>query len=115
MNEVSVPSWVRPGVKVVCVDNKPSGGVGDEVYPIKGQTYTIRSLCGPSPKHLLLVEIINPVRHYREGILEKAFWYTRFKPLVEQKGMETLRAILKNPSDKIKGFEQKKVKRKEHV
>lgn len=80
-------SWARPGVKCVCVDASwPSGSwYGPEALPVKGQQYTIRDLeTYEGTNCCRLVEIVNPLMDYNQGMIEAAFALKRFRPLVTQ-------------------------------
>lgn len=84
------------GQMVVCVDDyvHPRYVVFGEVLPVKGMVYTIRSfdrvdeeLC------LMLEEIVNAPRHYRQGFGECSFRPHRFRP-VRQTSIEQFTSIL---------------------
>lgn len=76
------------GQKVVCV-SAFENIQGGETFPVKGCVYTVREAvyrpgCGEFAHGLLLVEIANRPRRYKDGHHEKAFALFRFKPLEEK-------------------------------
>lgn len=80
------------GMKVVCVDDKFSGGWDRIVKtPVKGKVYTIRQLLtfkactGQVVTTVLLEEIVNPVRQWDSGLMEAGFVPRRFRPVVQRK------------------------------
>jgi hypothetical protein len=82
----------RVGQRVVCI-SQPVGGYGDEIDPVVGDIYTVRGIeiDRPSgdinPIGLLLGEIINAPRYYRDHDepTECTFGAHRFRPLIERK------------------------------
>lgn len=72
-------SWARAGVKCVCVDATPLYGDDKEIYPVEGQTYTVRSVEGGG---VTLQEVRNIPRLYSDGFGEVLFRISRFRPLV---------------------------------
>lgn len=77
----------RVGQKVVCIRKDAwEGGYQDETDPIYGHVYTIREIVDypHGPVGLLLVEIVNPPRHYAEGFHECDFQSPNFRPVVER-------------------------------
>lgn len=70
------------GQRVVCVPRvgEAKGGCGWEVYPVVGETYTIRDLedLGDGPG-VRLVEIVNKRGNYQQGYVEVNFCPSRFR------------------------------------
>jgi len=102
----------RVGMKVVCIYAGRWDAVsayGDEIWPVKDQVYTIRSI-QDYPSHgltgLRLAEIRNPVRNYPpNGLMEPSFLSDRFRPVVDRKtdtGMAILKKILENHEEKVR-------------
>lgn len=86
------------GQLVECVDDKPRGGFGDELYPKRGCIYTVRETglrdSDDTTDCLLLDEIRNTPRHYlRVGLSEKRFGYYRFRPLSDAR-LAVFRSLL---------------------
>jgi len=85
----------RVGQKVVCIETWSLNGTGygDEIGPIEGKIYTIRSIgVGfnshyPDRLQVRLVEISNESRLYGgdRAKYEPAFGAYRFRPVVERK------------------------------
>lgn len=87
----AIPSWVRPGAKVVCVRKGGTEGLNSALgvrYPVVGETYTIReSIWHPTfdKPGIRLAEIVNPRIVYKVGGHMEAVWdLARFRPLVSQ-------------------------------
>lgn len=85
------------GQKVVCI-NTPvprlgMAGYGNEIYPQKGEVYTVRAVPiipnfagGAATPSIRVYEIINPMRRYKNrGAFEPAFPSKCFRPLDERK------------------------------
>lgn len=87
-----IPTWVRRGMKVVCVCDDASTarlfaerGL-NEIYPVNRGIYTIRSTFFSPVTGVLcvrLVEIVNKRHHYAGGFTEGGFAASSFKPLVD--------------------------------
>jgi hypothetical protein len=91
-----------PGCAVVCVDDyfKDSESRG-EIFPIKGQTYTIRDVpVFNGDRYLWLDEIRNDPDDYAEGVFEYAFHPARFRPVVKRELPESLTRLLSQPSQR---------------
>lgn len=82
------------GQHVVLIDNdwRPKPGIHSHYYknlvvPSKGVVYTVRALeIVPSGTLvLLLVEIVNPLKKFKQGWLEPPFRASRFRPLQKLK------------------------------
>mgnify|MGYP003578599562 CR=1 FL=1 len=90
-------SWAKPGVKCVCVDDKPrriplfTGSAPVEVggvYPVRGEVYTIQAVeWHESPLHFVgsflgvhLVEINRPPGRLTGNVVP--YRIERFRPLV---------------------------------
>lgn len=76
---MSVPSWVKVGAKVVCV-NAPKSSSYKEQMPEVGSVYTIREIY--REKAIRLKEINNDVCKYLDGNIECSFLIECFRPLV---------------------------------
>lgn len=63
------------GQKVVCVDASGLVASYGEKFPVKGQTYTVRSFFGSC---IRLKEIVNAPQKYAEGVMECSFKASRF-------------------------------------
>jgi hypothetical protein len=79
-----IPSWAKPGVKIVCVE-----AIFDESYliafkfPVVKETYTIRAIAVfPDGVGFHLDEIRNPIVLTDKGILEPYFGAVAFRPIV---------------------------------
>jgi len=80
-----VSAWARPGVKVVCVDDRWSDLQlkCSPNLPVKQAIYTIRDAV-TAGVHLgvRLVEVTNPPYYFgRDGTLEPPFNIRRFRPV----------------------------------
>lgn len=90
-----------PGTKVTCIstDNLGTLGYGDEVYPVLGETYTVRDVVLDhfGAEGLLLNEIRNDRLPYRVGDkiidFEKPFASWRFRPVVTGEKMKEVEAV----------------------
>lgn len=84
------------GQKVTCVGIFKGAKMHEEKYPVKGVAYTVRGIIVHSGVvGLLLEEIINPVKLYKEGMSECAFDVENFLP--EQYPSATTEVILRFP------------------
>jgi hypothetical protein len=85
---MSIPSWARPGVKVVCID----GAGGSDVTigrwaPQVGSVYTVRGYyVGPCWDQIYLAEYRHPKTH-PDGC-EIGWRASNFRPLVSNKRTE---------------------------
>jgi len=82
---MSIPSWAVRGAKVVCVYNHVEHPRPGEVFPAKGQIYTIREVA-PSEKFpdeaiAAFAELENPLLR-KGGKAEAMFRLKYFRPLV---------------------------------
>lgn len=90
-----------PGQPVTCIstDNLGMLGYGDEVYPVLGNTYTVRDVVVDhfGAEGLLLMEIKNDRLPYRVGDkivdFEKPFASWRFRPLVSDESKKEMEAV----------------------
>jgi hypothetical protein len=97
---VSVPSWARKGVKVVCIKRgRWTTMVPGDVAPSFGDLLTIREVFSEMGEPLLrFVEIENAIsRLDRDTGLpsEPAFHASRFRPLVAKKTLAEDVALIK--------------------
>lgn len=67
---------MRVGQRVTCIDASGFVSTYGEKFPIRGQTYTVRSIVGQC---IRLKEIVNKPAQYKEGLVECSFKATRFK------------------------------------
>jgi hypothetical protein len=95
----------RVGQKVVCIEGRPIGGSGFEIWPVEGAVYTVRELCiSPWSAGVLmrLEEIHNaPIVYGRNGIVSRwecAFMVSRFRPIIERKTDISIFKAMLNPS-----------------
>lgn len=90
-----IPSWARPGVKVVCVRPPFGTGYDWESHPEISGIYTIREVVVVGDRTgLRLVEIVNMEAAYRESFTEVVFLVHRFRPLTEVSESDTTEATL---------------------
>lgn len=90
-----------PGTRVTCISTETLGmlGYGDEVYPVLGNTYTVRDVVVDhfGTEGLLLKEIKNDRLPYRVGAeivdTEKSFASWRFRPLVDDEKKKEMEAV----------------------
>lgn len=90
-----------PGQPVTFIDDTNPGtlGYGDEVYPVLGNTYTVRDVVIDhfGTEGLLLAEIKNDRLPYRVGSsivdFEKPFASWRFRPLVGGEKKKEMEAV----------------------
>lgn len=82
------------GQRVVCVDDLFED-IYDEETPKRGVVYTIRGIKFWTVDKLsfTLEEITNPLKLYKEGVSEKHFRETRFKP-IDEKRLDIFREML---------------------
>ena len=79
---------MKPGARVLCINDNFSGRM-QEVnrfsmqLPVKGTTYTVRSIDPEGLQGILLVEIVNPLVLFSDGIWEPIFKMDRFRVLVD--------------------------------
>lgn len=76
------------GMKVVRISEpSPMPGIKGCEYPKVGRVYTIREVVY-SDRHeeiyLRLVEVVNPLFDLKDGLMEPAFWASRFRPVVSR-------------------------------
>jgi hypothetical protein len=73
------------GQRVACVDDAGFTGpafYGSEIFPVKGNLYTIRQIASPQGEAALhLFEIVNEPREYLIGRVEPYFLARRFRAL----------------------------------
>jgi len=72
---------MKVGSLVECVDDKYQQQDDKIIFPILGETYTIRAIDFSEPVVVWLEEIVNPVKTYREGLYEAAFDIDSFREL----------------------------------
>jgi hypothetical protein len=65
----------KPGASVICVDDSNYNNTYDEICPVAGQIYTVRSTEGNC---LRFREITNPPHEYADGTKECLFRQDRF-------------------------------------
>lgn len=83
---MTIPSWAKPGAKVVCVDDIPDKGWHPDLGGLSvGSVYTIREIARHSSGALgvRLVEIVR--RLAPADPWEQPFAFRRFRPLVSTK------------------------------
>jgi hypothetical protein len=101
---MSYMDW-KAGDKIVCIEtwHRTDGrGYGDEVGPIKGETYTIREVVFFADLVTVrLVEVVNPKRKYREfpDGNEPSFGAWRFRPVQTRKTSIEVFERLLTPSE----------------
>lgn len=91
----------KVGQKEVCCHNfkfqcevERANGV---VLPIRNEIYTIRSFIHDGQDlGLRFEEIVNPIIKYSDGVAEKAFLSTRFRPLDHQFAEDVIAEICKS-------------------
>lgn len=72
----------KVGQKVVCVEDKPNSNTIVPNRPVKGEIYTIRAIrTNFNIYGVLLVEVVNPLQEFMEGLYEGAFDPSRFRPV----------------------------------
>lgn len=94
----------RVGMRVVCIyDGVWRHRDTGESFPTFGGIYTIRCVCERSGDVMLLLqEIVNPPRHYKDGFLEASFRASVFRPLEERKtDISIFREILRTADQRI--------------
>jgi hypothetical protein len=88
------------GQSIVCIDDRDQrpGWTGPVVYPVKGQTYTIREISTEGgPCGFRLEEILNEKLRGPYGLFEPRFNPRRFRP-VKNTSIDVFTALLvKNP------------------
>ena len=84
----------QPGMRCVCIHGPFFPGDDDDIEPIVGGVYTVRSveLCSGFVV-LRLREIVNSERSYVDGNGERGFLGNRFRPLSETR-LDQFRAHL---------------------
>lgn len=78
----------KVGDKVVCFEEFNFSGYGFEVFPIVGETYTIRSLSLDEDGDIFILvdEIVNPYfDEYIDGPGEIEFFSRKFRKLIDKK------------------------------
>jgi len=89
------------GQRVVCIDDRFQGGYGIEALPRKSHTYTIRGVrisgWEGCPTCVVLEEILNQPRQYRNGFHEAHFDARGFRPVIERKTDISVFTALLNP------------------
>ena len=85
------------GQKVVCVDDRRGEADHSEITPVKCQIYTVRDVVEWRGQFGLRVhEILNPVDPWLGE--ERAFYASRFRPVVERKTDISIFKAMLNPS-----------------
>lgn len=86
---------MKVGDKVVCINDSATQSTLGVTYPKEGQIYTIRLIRKGYTGELaiLLQEIVNAPRMYRQGFHEIAFFMHRFRPIDYTYGTEVCEAI----------------------
>ena len=87
----------KVGEKVVCVSNDFIRSYSDEIFPIKGEIYTIREILSRRDGNtgLKFEEIVNPKKHYIGGFVECNFNSLKFRKLDHQFGEDVIAEIIK--------------------
>jgi hypothetical protein len=80
--------WVKDDPRMVF------GGYYVPYFPVKGPVYTVRD----AGAFIRLVEIVNPIRNFRNGENEVCFNASRFRPAVERKTDIAIFQAMLNPS-----------------
>lgn len=101
-----IPLWAKPGVKVVCIKKTPWKSMlpgvpwidWGETRPVYKGIYTLRDIHSDDPGFVTLVEIVNTPRLYVEGLSEKRFSLSCFRPLVSRTESEDL-AVFRRIAD----------------
>lgn len=120
--------WAKPGVKVVCVETWVNNladteyELANDVGPIEGELYTIRTIGPIHPKYptdicVTLSEIRNKTIRFQGELYETCFGLYRFRPLITKKLPDTLTILLEKPNRLIvpDGFDNLRIKTKEKV
>lgn len=69
----------KVGQKIICVEAFTIKRKNQEAYPVVGETYTVRGVVMHMGSiGILLEEIVNPERRYRDGMNEAAFSIDNF-------------------------------------
>jgi hypothetical protein len=110
---------VKVGDKVCCI--KTYNGRQEIVRPVVGHVYTIREvviadICKEVCFKLIEIPDQSGISYITAEPITVVWYKNWFRPVNNiDKGMETLRGILKDPNQKIKGFEQAKNRKKAKV
>lgn len=75
-------NW-KIGQKIVCVRDCLARCFQQEILPKKGEIYTIREITHYTMVCFRLVEIVNPVLSYEQGVGEATFDAKHFRPIVD--------------------------------
>lgn len=96
--------WAKPGVKVVCVDDRsnvyclPSHRYDPEgILVVKDQIYEIEAMGFHPDGQLCIV----PKGVLKRGARDWGYNIKRFRPLIEKKLPQSLTCLLKNPKSVI--------------
>lgn len=104
-----IPSWAKPGAKVVCVNATPkplrdtNGVLHDPSYfgfilPVEGENYTIRSAKAYKDHVGILLNEIDNTHCVNEKGIEVALAIWRFRPLITEADDIALFKSLLNPT-----------------
>lgn len=79
-------AWARPGVKCVCVDDRPAVKSGVTTsYLVKGNTYVISSVQSETLRHYRTLQVGTIISVKLSGIdTRTGYNLERFRPLITQ-------------------------------
>lgn len=92
----------RKGQKIVCINENWGSSIHNEIFPKKGEVYTLRCYCdcGRCSPGIFLNEIVNPPADYNGHFIEPSWHPGNFRPVVEKPTSIAIFTAMLTPSPK---------------